>query len=77
MITVIGKLADTQKYIGVQGYNVLPKLDNWTPDMNLQWIRKAIERGDDFLIVSTKAVSGFFVEEVDFLLCTLKKDNHK
>ncbi len=68
MITVIGKLEACKKYIGKCGYNVLPESEGWTPEINLEWIQEAVQRGDDFLILSTKSVSGFFEKEVNFLL---------
>ena len=74
MITVIGKLSDTKKYIGKPGYNVLEKSADWTFEFNAKWIAEAVERGDDILIVSTSNVSGWFREELFelFRLLSLK-----
>lgn len=66
MITVLGKLKDTQRYAGQAGYNVLPFSLDWTPEKNRRWLQSAIERGDDFLIISTD-VSGQFAEELQYL----------
>ena len=67
MITVLGKLADTQKYIGLDGYNVLSFTPDWTPDKNYKWLDAAIARGDQFLIVSSEW-SGWFAEELKYLM---------
>ena len=67
MITVLGKLADTQKYIGLDGYNVLPMLPDWTPEKNRAWLHAAIQRGDDFLIIG-RDISGEFAKEICYLL---------
>ena len=64
MITVIGKLADTTEYIDREGYNVLSKFDGWTPEFNREWLRQAVERGDQILIVSTQNVTGQFRNEL-------------
>ncbi len=63
MITVLGKLCDTKKYLGRIGYNVLAQTKGWTPLQNLEWLKEAVARGDSFLIVSTTA-SGFFADEL-------------
>lgn len=67
MITVIGKLADTQQYIGREGYNVLDKINDWTPELNQQFIDEAISRGDALLFVSWQ-VTGQYREELVQLL---------
>ena len=70
MITVLGKLKDTLKYIGVDGYNVLPDSPDWTLGKNRQWLLKAIGRGDHFLLVSLE-VSGQYATELQWLLAQL------
>jgi hypothetical protein len=67
MITVLGKLSDTLKYLGESGYNVLPPSPDWTPGANRQWLQSAIERGDAFLIFSHD-ISGQFAEELWYLI---------
>ena len=67
-ITVLGKLADTDKYACREGYNVLSKFDGWTPEFNREWLRQVVERGDDILIVSTLDVSGQFRNELEDLM---------
>jgi len=67
MITVLGKLADTQRYIGLDGYNVLPFMPDWAPDKNWKWLDAAIARGDQFLIVSPEW-SGQFAKELKYLM---------
>ncbi len=52
LITVLGKLDDTQKYIGRAGFNVLGYCEDWTPEMNQRFIDEAINRGDELLFVS-------------------------
>ncbi len=77
MITVIGKLEACKKYIGKSGYNVFPESEGWTPEMNLNWIQEAVQRNDDFLILGTNSVSGFFAKEVQFLFRTIEAKNKK
>ncbi len=68
MITVIGKLQDTQRYSDLIGYNVMSILiPDWTPELNRAWLDAAIERGDQFLIVSND-YSGEFRNELIYLL---------
>jgi len=67
MITVLGKLSDTQRYIGLDGYNVLPFTPDWTPDKNREWLDAALARGDQFLLVS-QDWSGQFAEELKYLM---------
>jgi hypothetical protein len=67
MITVLGKLADTQKYLGKTGYNVLAKCADWSPSVNERWLRQAVARGDQFLLVSIDC-SGQYRKELELLL---------
>jgi len=67
MITVLGKLADTEKYIGKSGYSVYAKCPDWTPTKNFYWLVDAVARGDDFLIVSRDATGQFRQELQDLL----------
>lgn len=63
MITVVGKLQDTQQYVGKRGFNVLAKRDDWTLEKNQKFIRDAMNRGDDILFCSWTA-SGQYREEL-------------
>ena len=54
MITVLGSRADTAKYIGKEGYNVL-NVENWSYEINGKWLGQALTRGDDFLLVTNPA----------------------
>lgn len=67
MITVIGKLADIERYRNVTGYNVMARRDDWTPERNRSWLDEAIARGDQFLIASSD-YSGEFLNELIYLL---------
>jgi len=64
MITVIGKLVDTAKYVGMKDLNVLCEFAGWTPEFNREWLKCAVERGDEILIVSAQNVSGQFRQEL-------------
>ncbi len=67
MITVIGKMKDTIKYAGREGYNVMSFSYYWSPELNKRFIDEAIERGDQFLIVSL-VVTGEYKNEIRYLL---------
>jgi len=66
MITVLGKLLDTVKYLDLPGYNVLALQNQWTVAINRSWIKAAFDRGDDFLFVSREA-TGVYRQEFAFL----------
>lgn len=63
MITVIGKLADTDQYVGREGFNVLARRADWSPELNQKFIDDAIQRGDHLLFASWSA-SGQYREEL-------------
>lgn len=63
MITVIGKLKDTEQYVGIDGFNVLSRSSDWTPELNKQFIDEAIQRGDHLLFASWNS-SGRYREEL-------------
>lgn len=67
MITVIGKLEDTAQYIGRDGFNVLARRDDWTPELNQRFIADAIDRGDHLLFASWQA-TGQYREELITML---------
>lgn len=67
MITVIGKLPNTEQYIDREGFNVLARRDDWTPAMNRDFIRQAIERGDHLLFVSWQATGQYREELIQIL----------
>ena len=46
MLTVLGKLRDTERYLGLPGYNVLANIQHWTPEINQRWLMEAVARGD-------------------------------
>jgi len=60
MITVLGKLEDTEAFVGVSGYNVLQaNTSDWTLEFNADWLREAVHRKDSFLLVSTRATGQY------------------
>ena len=63
MITVIGKLQDTDQYFGRDGFNVLARHPDWSPELNQQFIDEAIQRGDHLLFASWNA-TGQYREEL-------------
>ena len=63
MITVIGKLADIDQYVGREGFNVLARREDWSPEVNQRFIDEAIQRGDHLLFTSWSA-SGQYREEL-------------
>jgi len=64
MITILGNPADTAQYANREGYNVhAPDL---TPEQVRTWIHEAVERGDDFRLVSHD-FTGAFGQEVRWL----------
>lgn len=75
LTTVLGKLSDTQKYIGLDGYNVLNKSDSWNENINLAFLLFAVSREDDFLLVSME-LSGQYAKEVGQLIHILKNKNN-
>jgi len=58
----------------MDSYNVLPELPDWTPEKNRAWLDAAIQRGDNFLIVS-RDISGEFAKELCYLLRQLTETN--
>jgi hypothetical protein len=64
--TILGKLTDTAPYIDQPGYNVYPESDDWTPDKGRAWLREAVARGDEFLLVSTE-FTGAYLQEIRWL----------
>lgn len=69
MITVLGALADTREYLGQPGYNVSPESDDWTPEKGFAWLKEAIVREDQFLLVSNHdTFGGFYMQELFFLV---------
>ncbi len=71
MITVLGKLSDTQPYLGRQGYNVMPRRADYSPALNAQWLSEAVDRGDLFLLVSPYA-NGLYLTELHQLIDLLE-----
>jgi hypothetical protein len=69
MITVIGKLADVERFRNRTGYNVMIDAPDWTPELNHAWLSEAVERGDQFLLVTPRASGQYAVELRD--LCDL------
>jgi hypothetical protein len=65
MITVIGKLADVERYRDAPGYRVfLPT--NYSHAENIAWLQEAIRRGDWIQAVS-ETISGVYSEEYAML----------
>ncbi len=67
MITVLGKFRDISQYYNRIGYNVMPRSESWTPELNRAWIDAAIACGDQFLIASND-YTGEFRNELIYLL---------
>jgi hypothetical protein len=71
MITVIGKLEDTKTYAHRSGYHVLPKMTNWTPQIQERFIQRGFESGSDFLLLAPIKASGQYRAEIVELLLTI------
>lgn len=65
-MVVIGKLRDTQAFIGKAECEVYPQSEDWTPEKNRAWLDGNIERGETFLAVSAD-LSGQYREELLYL----------
>ena len=50
-IKVIGRLWDTEGFIGRDGFDVLDT-PNWDIDVNDAWVRAGIDQGETFFLVS-------------------------
>ncbi len=72
MITVLGKLTDTQEYVGRAGYNVLYESSTWTIESNRTWLIEAVHRGDLFLLVSVEG-TGQYANELQQLISLLTR----
>jgi len=64
MITILGHPTDTAPYANRKGYNV--HADDLTPEQISTWIHEAVERGDEFRLVSYD-FTGTFGQEVRWL----------
>lgn len=62
MLTVLGKLKDTQHIILNDETNVFDRTVDWSPKKNEEWLRRAVERGDSFLLLGK--ASGYYATEL-------------
>ena len=67
MITVIGKLKDTQQYIGREGFCVLANRSDWSEEMQAEFIETAMSEGHGLLFVSWQADGQYRTELVQIL----------
>lgn len=72
MITVIGKLKDTQSYIGREGFCVLANRQDWSEEMQAEFIKTAMNNGHALLFVSWQ-VDGQYRNELVQILAHLTK----
>jgi hypothetical protein len=70
MITVLGKLSDTDAYANTSSYNVMAECLDWTPQKNFIWLKDAVLRGDEILLVS-RNIHGYYGRELLSLLYLL------
>lgn len=69
-ITIIGSLQDAAKFKGRKGFNVLEEAlegKKWTRQKNIQWLDQAIERGDEFWVVTNPKQHKALAEEKGFI----------
>jgi hypothetical protein len=70
MITVIGKLKDTQQYIGRDGFCVLANRPDWSEQMQAEFIETAMREGHALLFASWQA-DGQYRNELAQILARL------
>lgn len=66
-ILVIGKLADTAPYVGIPGFDVMAQRDDWTPELNRQFILDAMRQGQPIMFVSWQVTGQYRNELVQIL----------
>lgn len=81
-IPVLGRMPDTEKFIGRPGYDVLKiptqslhgAYSRWTPEENEAWIESHIARGLPFRLASPATIANIRGESEDFLISVFGRE---